>query len=149
MKEIKVSAIENGTVIDHIPAGKVLKVVDILNLRPNDTVMIGINLNSKKIGKKDIIKIDQRALSEKELNSIALIAPRATMTIIKDYTALKKVEMEMPEYIEGLIACPNPTCVTNKENIKSKFRVTDKSNKQVRCVYCEKKYPVDSITIKI
>ncbi len=149
MKEIKVSAIEHGTVIDHIPAGNVLKVVDILNLRNNDTVMIGMNLSSAKIGTKDIIKIDQRELSEHEVNSIALIAPNATMTIIKDYKVAKKIEMEIPEYVEGIIACPNPTCVTNVEGIKSKFRLTDRKSKQVRCVYCEKKYPVDSVKISL
>ena len=134
MKEIKVSAIEKGTVIDHIPAGKVLKVVDILNLKKNDTVMIGINLSSNKIGKKDIIKIDQRELSENEVNSIALIAPKATMTIIKDFKVSKKIEMEMPDYVEGLIACPNPTCVTNVEGIKSKFRFPNLFISLIKCL---------------
>ncbi len=149
MKQMKVDAIKNGTVIDHIPEGKALAVADILNLSGSNEVMIGINLNSKKVGKKDIIKIENRELSQEEVNSIALIAPSATLTIIKDFEVIRKVKAEIPESIEGLISCPNPKCITNSEKIKTKFKVTDKNPLNVRCCYCEKKYLVDEVKIKI
>ena len=149
MKQMKVDAIKNGTVIDHIPEGKALAVADILNLSGSNEVMIGINLNSKKVGKKDIIKIENRELSQEEVNSIALIAPSATLTIIKDFEVIRKVKAEIPESIEGLISCPNPKCITNSEKIKTKFKVTDKNPLKVRCCYCEKKYLVDEVKIKI
>ncbi len=149
MKQMKVDAIKNGTVIDHIPAGKALAVADILNLSGSNEVMIGINLNSKKVGKKDLIKIENRELSQEEVNSIALIAPSATLTIIKDFEVIRKYKVEIPESIEGLIKCPNPKCVTNSEDIKTKFMVTDEKPLKVRCCYCEKKYLVDEVKIKI
>ena len=149
MKQLKVDAIKNGTVIDHITAGKVLKVADILNLHGTDVVMIGMNLASKRIGKKDIIKIENRELSHNEVNSIALIAPKATLTIIKNFEVVKKVSLEMPEYIENLIVCPNPQCITSMEDIPSKFKITDNEPPKARCVYCEKKYTIDEVKIRI
>jgi len=149
MKQLKVDAIKNGTVIDHIPAGKGMQVADIINISGENVVMIGISLHSKKVGKKDIIKIENRELSQEEINSIALIAPSATITIIKDFDVIRKAKAEIPELIEGLILCPNPKCITNSENIRTKFMVTDEKPLQVRCHYCEKKYLVDEVKIKI
>ena len=149
MKQLKVDAIKKGTVIDHIPAGKGMQVADIINISGENIVMIGISLNSKKVGKKDIIKIENRELSQEEINSIALIAPSATITIIKDFDVIRKAKAEIPELIEGLILCPNPKCITNSENIRTKFMVTDEKPLQVRCHYCEKKYLVDEVKIKI
>src|SRR6056297_2592754 len=96
-KQIKVNAIKNGTVIDHIAAGKVMKVIEILEINGNNSVMMGMNLSSSKIGKKDIIKIENRELSEAEANSIALISPKATLIIIKNFAVVKKVELTMPQ----------------------------------------------------
>jgi len=149
MKQLKVDAIKNGTVIDHIPAGKGMQVADIINISGENVVMIGISLHSKKVGKKDIIKIENRELSQEEINSIALIAPSATITIIKDFDVIRKAKAEIPELIEGLILCPNPKCITNSENRRTKFMVTDEKPLQVRCHYCEKKYLVDEVKIKI
>lgn len=148
VKQIKVNAIKNGTVIDHITAGRVQKVLEILNLNAPETVMIGMNLQSNKIGKKDIIKIENKVLSQDEVNSIALIAPKATLIIIKDFEVVSKDSLELPERIKNLILCPNPKCITNEENIKSKFRLTEDVPAQVRCLYCEKKYPVEEVKIK-
>ncbi len=148
VKQIKVNAIKNGTVIDHITAGKVRKVMDILELDGTDVVMIGMNLTSNKIGKKDIVKIENKELSQDEVNSIALIAPNATLIIIKDFEVGKKVSLDIPEYVENLIVCPNPKCITNSENIKSKFRLTKDEPVKVRCLYCEKKYLIDEVKIK-
>lgn len=148
MKQIKVNAIKNGTVIDHITAGKIRKVLDILHLDGTDVVMIGMNLSSNKIGKKDIIKIENKVLSIPEVNSIALIAPEATLIIIKDFEVIKKSSLEIPECIEDIINCPNPKCITNEEQIISKFRLTQDIPAQVRCVYCEKKYLIDEVKMK-
>ena len=96
IKQIKVNAIKNGTVIDHITSGKVRKVLDILNLEGTDTVMIGMNLSSSKIGRKDIVKIENKELSHDEVNSIALVAPNATLIIINDFEVVKKVSLQIP-----------------------------------------------------
>jgi len=149
VKQIKVNAIRNGTVIDHINAGKVLKVVEILDLHVPDVVMIGMNLPSNKLGKKDILKIENMELSPEEVNSIALVAPKATLIIIQDFNVIKKVSLEMPKFIENLIECPNPKCITSLENIKSKFLLTDDIPAMVRCHYCEKKYLIEQVKIRI
>jgi aspartate carbamoyltransferase regulatory subunit len=150
MKQLKVDAIKSGSVIDHIPAGNGLKLADILNLQDDNVMMIGMNLQSKKIKKKDIIKIENRELTTKELNSLALIAPSATVTLIKDYQVDRKLNVELQGKIEDLIICPNPKCITNIEKIKSRFQVyRTNEDIQVTCAYCEKKYSVDEIKIKI
>ncbi len=123
--------------------------MDIIDLDSNDVVMVGMNLASNKIGKKDILKIENKELSRDEVNSISLIAPNATLIIIKDFNVVKKNKLEMPEFIEDLILCPNPKCVTNMEKIKSKFRIINEKQTKVRCYYCEKKYLVDEIKIRI
>ena len=148
IKQIKVNAIKNGTVIDHITAGKVRKVLDILELDGTEIVMVGMNLSSKKLNRKDIVKIENKELSHNEVNSIALVAPNATLIIIKDFEVEKKVSLEIPENIENLIVCPNPKCITNSEDIKSKFRLTKDEPVKVRCFYCEKKYLIDEVKIK-
>ncbi|MBT3754683.1 MAG: aspartate carbamoyltransferase regulatory subunit [Candidatus Cloacimonetes bacterium] len=149
VKKIKVNAIKNGTVIDHISAGKILKVIDILNLTGNNTVMVGMNLSSNKIGKKDIIKIENRELSKQEVNSIALIAPSATLIIINDFEVVSKASLDMPEYVEEHIICPNPKCITNSEEIPSKYYISNTEFATANCLYCEKKYLVEDLKIKI
>ena len=115
-KQLSVSAIQNGTVIDHITAGKALQVADILNIgNLKREIMIGVNLTSQKMGKKDIIKIENRELSKEEANSIALISPTATLIIIDDYKVVKKFGIDIPKEINQHIICPNSQCITNKE----------------------------------
>ncbi|MCD6181904.1 MAG: aspartate carbamoyltransferase regulatory subunit [Candidatus Cloacimonetes bacterium] len=145
MKLIKVNAIKNGTVIDHIPAGKVLKVVDLVNLTGENSVMIGMNLTSAKLGRKDIIKIENRVLSADEVNVIAMLAPEASLIIIKDFAVVSKQQLTIPREIDGLIVCPNPKCITNIEGIKSRFTLSSEDKKIVRCAYCEKKYEIDDV----
>jgi len=149
VKTIKVNAIKNGTVIDHIAAGKVLKVIEILSLAGDNSVMIGMNLESNKLGRKDILKIENRELSKKEVNSIALIAPSATLIIINDFEVVNKSSLEIPEYIEEHIICPNPKCITNIEDIPSKYYIHKAGSVTARCVYCEKKYLVEELKIKV
>jgi len=145
-KQLRVDPIKNGTVIDHISAGKALQVADILNLKsPKNLIMIGINLSSSKMGKKDIIKIENRILSNDEVNSIALISPNASLTIIKDYQVVKKQKICLPEEITKHLICPNPNCVTNVEQVMTKFEVANQKPVEVRCKYCEKTYPIDKV----
>jgi aspartate carbamoyltransferase regulatory subunit len=108
---------------------------------------MGINLQSKKLGSKDLIKIENKELTSDEVNSIALISPDASVTIIKDYNVAKKIQLEIPGYIEELIQCPNPKCITNLEKISSKFKLTADKDVSVRCVYCEKKYRIDDVKV--
>lgn len=138
-KELKVSAIENGTVIDHIPSLSVFQVIRILNLDniPNQ-IMIGTNLDSQKLGKKGIIKVSNKYFESEEINKIALVAPSATLIVIKDYTVVYKAKVEIPDHIRKIVKCINPNCITNHENIPTKFSVIDKNDLRLHCHYCEK-----------
>jgi aspartate carbamoyltransferase regulatory subunit len=138
-KELKVSAIENGTVIDHIPALSVFQVIRILNLdNIANQIMIGTNLDSHKLGKKGIIKVSNKYFESEEINKIALVAPTATLIVIKDYTVVYKAKVEIPDKIKKIVKCINPNCITNHENIPTKFNVIDKENLKLQCHYCEK-----------
>ena len=121
-KELVVSALENGTVLDHIPAENVYKALDILNLKGLESqITIGINLASRIYGKKGIIKIADKFFEDEELNKLALIAPKATVNIIRDFKVVEKKKIVMPDEIVGIAKCKNPKCVTNHQPIKTKF----------------------------
>ena len=139
-KELIVSALENGTVLDHIPADNVYKALDILGLKDiQSQITIGINLNSKLYGRKGIIKIADRFFKDEELNKLALIAPEATVNIIKDFKVVEKKKIEMPKEIVGIAKCMNPKCVTNHQPIPTIFRTLTKDGRvQLLCHYCEK-----------
>lgn len=138
-EKLVVSAIENGTVIDHIPANKVLKVINILGLDDyEDEVLIGINLNSQKYGKKGIIKVRNKYFEQSDLNKIALVAPNATLIVIKNYEVIEKKCVEIPDTIEKIVKCINPNCITNQETIDTKFSVVEKNPLKIQCHYCEK-----------
>lgn len=138
-KELKVSAIENGTVIDHIPQGTVLKVIKILNLEDhNDQIYLGANLDSKKFGKKGIIKVSNRFFDEDEINKISLVAPTASIIEIKNYEVTKKAKVRIPDHITQFVKCVNPKCVTNNQNVSTNFKVIDKTEIRLLCHYCEK-----------
>ena len=140
-KELIVSAIENGTVIDHIPANKVFEVIKILDLENCDSpVYFGTNLESKKYGKKGIIKISDKFFKAEDINKIALVAPTATLIEMKDFDVVRKERVQSPNKIEGIVKGFNPTCVTNAENVRTKF--TERKNElgriKLKCHYCEK-----------
>ncbi len=135
-----VSKIMNGTVIDHIPAGRALEILNVLNIRGSEGLRIAVlmNVESKKLGRKDIIKIEHKKLTPTEVNVIALIAPTATINIIENFSVVSKYRVEVPEVIEDILRCPNPTCITNKEGepIKSRFRVVSREPLRIQCTYC-------------
>ena len=139
-KELNVSALENGTVLDHIPAENVYKALDVLGLKDiENQITIGINLNSKLYGHKGIIKIADRFVADEELNKLALLAPNATVNIIRDFKVVEKKKLEMPEEIVGIAHCMNPKCVTNHQPITTRFRPLVKDGRiQLLCHYCEK-----------
>ena len=139
-KELVVSALENGTVLDHIPADNVYKALRILNLKGiENQITIGINLNSKQHGKKGIIKIADKFFEDEELNKLALLAPEATVNVIRDFKVVEKKKVELPKEITGIAKCMNPKCVTNHQPITTKFTVNVKGNEtSLLCHYCEK-----------
>ncbi|MBO7202606.1 MAG: aspartate carbamoyltransferase regulatory subunit [Paludibacteraceae bacterium] len=138
-KELVVVALENGTVIDHIPSDKLFKVVSILGLDKLDSqITIGNNLSSKKSGLKGIIKITDKYFESSEINRIALIAPNAVLNVIKDYKVVEKQKLTLPDQVCGIIKCVNPKCVTNNQPIETKFHVVDKESINVKCHYCER-----------
>ena len=116
--ELKIKAIENGTVIDHITANKALHILKILGLPDDETtnVTVAMNVSSGEIGRKDIVKIENRELDHEELNQVALIAPKATINIIRDFKPIKKDKIVLPTKITSIIKCTNPKCITNLES---------------------------------
>lgn len=138
-KELVVSAIENGTVIDHIPTTAVYQVIRILGLENHeDEVLIGYNLESKKFGKKGIIKIKNKFFDHDDINKIALVAPFASIITIKNFEVVEKIQAEIPNHIDNIVKCMNPKCITNSEVIPTSFDVVDKENIKLKCHYCEK-----------
>lgn len=131
---------ENGTVLDHIPAENVYKALRILNLKGiENQITIGINLNSKQHGKKGIIKIADKFFEDEELNKLALLAPEATVNVIRDFKVVEKKKVELPKEISGIAKCMNPKCVTNHQPITTRFTVNVKGNEtSLLCHYCEK-----------
>jgi len=136
MKELRVTAIKNGTVIDHIPADQTLKVVEILNLK-DELVTIGMNLKSKSMKTKGIVKVAEKNLTEEEVNKIALVAPNATINIIKDYNAKKKTSVKLPKNVEGIINCINPNCITRNQKVKTNFKILNNKPLKLKCHHCE------------
>lgn len=134
--ELHVSKIESGTVIDHITAGQALNVLALLDIdgAGGESVSVAINIPSGEMGRKDIVKVENRELSQDELDVLSLIAPDATVNIIRDYEVVDKSRVERPEAVLGILECPNRDCITNTdEPLTSRFDVLDDG---VRCEYC-------------
>ncbi|MCD6512207.1 MAG: aspartate carbamoyltransferase regulatory subunit [Thermoplasmata archaeon] len=147
MKELKVQPIKDGTVIDHITPGNALKVLKILGIKEgaNSVISIAMNVAGKR-GRKDIVKIENRELDSKEVDKIALIAPDATINIIRDYEVVEKHRVSIPDEIVGIVRCPNPNCITNsREPIKSKFVVVSRKPLKIRCYYCGREPDMEKI----
>lgn len=137
---MEVRAIENGTVIDHIPAQSLFKIIDILQLdKETNRITFGTNLESNRMGYKAIIKINDRYCKPGEINRIALVAPMAKVNIIKDYKVTQKLSVEVPTHVEGFIKCVNPKCITNQQPVKTAFEVISSGEEiALKCRYCEK-----------
>jgi len=148
-KELKVAALKNGTVIDHIPPEKLFKVISILHLEniPNQ-VTFGQNLDSGKLGKKAIIKVTDRFFEQNEVNKIAILAPNAKINTIRDYEVIDKKTLELPCEITGVIKCINPQCITNNEPMNSRFYVVDKERVLFKCHYCERIMSGENLSVE-
>ena len=143
MRDVKVTPIKNGTVIDHITPGMalhVLKIIGIPDTGVQSTVSILMRVPSRRVKWKDIVKVEDRELDKSQVDKIALIAPNATINIIRNYNVVEKHHVEAPKEVIGLVRCENPNCITNKprEPVKSKFTVVSHEPLQLKCGYCER-----------
>ncbi|EEX75235.1 MULTISPECIES: aspartate carbamoyltransferase regulatory subunit [Leptotrichia] len=159
-RELLIRAIKHGIVIDHIPSEKVFAIVEILKLKEySERITVATNMPSSSLGRKGIIKIEEKILEEKELNNISLLAPNVTINIIDNYEVVEKSKLEKLDKVIGLMKCDNPKCISNHENIETKFiRIKedsenlDKNNleekSKYKCFYCEKVILEDEIQIQ-
>ena len=146
--ELVVNAIKEGTVIDRVPPQSLFKVISILGLEKiNAQITFGNNLESKKLGKKAIIKITNKFFDDYEINKIALVAPEAKLNTIRDYRVVEKREVKVPDEVTGIAKCVNPKCITNNEQITTRFYVTAKKPVTLKCHYCEKMVEQEQMTI--
>ena len=147
-QELMVAAIENGTVIDHIPSNKLFQVVRLLHLEQlKSAVMVGYNLPSSKMGLKSIIKVNGKFFSDAELNTLSVVAPNVTLCIIKDYEVVEKKCVTLPQVFTGIVKCANPKCITNNEPMPTRFHVSDAEAGTIRCDYCEKEQQLENVKI--
>ena len=137
--ELLVAALENGTVIDHIPSELVFTIASLLELdKLNSSVTIGYNLNSKKIGKKGVIKVADKFFSDEEISRLSVVAPNVVLNVIRNFDVVEKKEVIIPDELHGIVRCGNPKCITNNEPMSSYFHVVDKEAGTLKCHYCEK-----------
>lgn len=147
-KELQVAALENGTVIDHIPSDKVFTVVALLGLGNTDSnITIGNNFESKKLGKKGIIKVADRYFTDEEVSRLSVVAPNVKLNIIRHYEVVEKKQVLMPDELKGIVKCNNPKCITNNEPMQTWFHVIDKEQGILKCHYCEKEQQKDNIKL--
>ena len=149
-KTLSVSAIENGTVIDHITSDQTLRIMHMLQLLDKKhKVTVGFNLPSKRMKLKDLIKIENHELTEKEASEIMVFAPEATINIIRNFEVTKKIVTSLPENISGVFICPNPVCITHSEPVDSFFYV-EEHGKHVKllCKFCEKAFDRKQVRVK-
>ncbi|WP_428241012.1 aspartate carbamoyltransferase regulatory subunit [Gynuella sp.] len=147
-EKMQVEAINRGTVIDHIPAGQGLKIVNRLQLLDNKVrLTVGFNLLSGELGTKDLIKVDDWLFTESEANELALFAPNATVNIIDDYKVVRKINVTLPTELINVFPCPNSNCITRVEPVSSRFRIRQLGHKvQLKCHYCEKAFDKEIFT---
>ncbi len=147
-KERLVAAIENGTVIDHIPSEKTFQVVSLLGLQSLPSpVTIGFNYPSTKVGNKGIIKISNKFFTDAEISRLSVVAPNVVLNIIRDYEVTEKKTVETPDELRGIVRCNNPKCITNNEPMQTVFHVVDKSRGILKCHYCDKEQEMDKVEI--
>ncbi len=150
-KTLPVSAIKSGTVIDHIRPGQAPRIMHLLNvLQSKNKVTVGLNLPSKLIGLKDLLKIENRVLTNDEANEVVIFAPEATINIIKDFEVIQKITTHLPQTITSVFLCPNPVCITHNESMESFFHIEDQG-KQIKliCHYCEKGFNRDQVKVNL
>ena len=146
--QLLVRRIKDGTVIDHIEAGKALVVLRVIDITGKDgnVITVARNVQSNKHIKKDIVKIENKFLMKYETDKLALIAPRATINIIKDYKLVEKRKIQLPDSIVGIFRCPNLKCISNsEEDIRSTLDIVDKQNIILECRYCARTLTINDL----
>jgi aspartate carbamoyltransferase regulatory subunit len=146
--QLLVRRIRVGTVIDHIESGKAMLVLKALNItgKEGNVITVALNVPSSKHGKKDIIKVENRFLQTDETNKLALIAPHATINIIKDYKLVEKRKIQLPESIVGIFKCPNLKCISNgEEDVKATIDIVDSEKIILKCRYCGRTISTDEL----
>jgi aspartate carbamoyltransferase regulatory subunit len=142
VRELKITPIKNGTVIDHIANGlalEVLKIINVESLDKDSTVSVALHVRSNRLGWKDIVKVENMELSPRKVNAIALVSPTATISIIRDYKVREKRPVDLPERIVGILRCPNLNCISNQpEPLESEFEVTQRRPVVLTCAYCDR-----------
>lgn len=147
-KERLVAAIENGTVIDHIPAEKAYDVANLLGLQKMETpVTIGYNYPSKKLGRKGIIKVEDKFFTDEEISRLSVVAPNVVLNVIRDYEVVEKKKVVTPDTLRGIVRCNNPKCVTNNEPMPTVFHVLDKTGGIIKCHYCDKEQQISRVKL--
>jgi len=143
--EMLVAAIKNGTVIDHIPSDRTYQVAQLLGLHQLATpVTIGYNFLSKKLGKKGIIKVEDKFFTDEEISRLSVVAPNIVLNIIHDFEVVEKKTVTTPEVIRGIVRCNNPKCITNNEPMPTLFHV---ANGILTCHYCEKEQDINKVEL--
>lgn len=150
-QKLSVSAIQNGTVIDHIPAGQGLRIIHLLDLFDKDhQITIGLNLPSQRLQLKDLIKIEQRILTHDEANQVTIFAPLATINIIKNFVVDEKIKTTLPEQVNDVFICANTNCVTRHEPMRSYFHIESQGGQiKLACNYCERIFNRNELKVKI
>lgn len=148
---LPVSAIKNGTVIDHISSGQAFRLAHLLSLQNGHIkITIGIHLPSKRLGSKDIIKLEGRVLSEQEANEIVVFSPQATINVIESYQVVDKIKTHIPSEMKKIFICSNPACITQVEPVDSYFHVIeDRRQINLSCHYCENIYERDALKVNV
>jgi aspartate carbamoyltransferase regulatory subunit len=135
----QVALLRHGTVIDHLNSGMALRALEVLGFPKKGAALLGIGLESGKMGRKDILKLENVELTEEEIGKLAVFGPRATVSYIRDYKVIRKVSVKLPETISGILRCPNPNCISNHERVETRFHVETAQPIDVRCHYCERR----------
>ncbi len=151
-QELKIQKIKNGTVVDHLPRGTALTVLHILGINKDykNAVSIAMNVPSKSLGMKDVVKVEDRILRPEETDKLSLIAPEATINIIRDYKVSDKSKVAVPNEIIGVLKCGNPSCITNKrEPVTPIFNVEKEKPIVLRCKFCERIMERDLIEMQL
>ena len=145
---LNVQPIRNGTVIDHIVAGRGRKILDVLELGDGGTtISLLINVQSQTQKRKDIIKIEDRELDDEEIDKLALISPKARINIVRNYSVSSKNKIAIPKFISGIVRCPNENCICNNERgVNSNFGIVNNDNLLIKCTYCGRKVDEENIT---
>lgn len=142
MRELKITPIRNGTVIDHVSSGlalEVLRIIGAASLDKESTVSVALHVRSRRMGWKDMVKVENMELSSQKVNAIALVTPTATISTIREFKVVEKKAVNLPDRLVGILKCPNPNCITNQgEPVESEFEVARRRPLALRCLYCER-----------